>query len=436
MIATAGACVLLTTVAVVPARGQSVPIARQAAQAMAQRTAARPPQPDEPRVRVRWDNRPAVRLGSIGEVAFRARLDSTLRTPDADMGRVEKAFDWGSRRVQVEGTLFKKFEFEWSHEFGDPDEPERDAFVNYRYARALELQGGRFKVPFGRDALVGRANLDFVYRSLAGRLISPGRDVGVMAHGQLLGPVLSYEAGYFRRDGDNARGGGTQGGSDALGARVMLSPFEARDASLWEHLEFGVAILASQMDHALGLRGRTVFRDGEFFERVFVNGQRVRRGIEGGWRRGPLSAMGEYMSVSDARADMGPNGEALPGVTASGWYLAGTWVVTGDSKNGRVNPRRPLFHGGYGAIEVAARLERLSFGGLTHPGTIANAPRPEGLAANGEQVFTAGVAWYLDRHFKVQGNLVREKVDDPTRSPSPRTGGSFPSGVVLVQFVM
>lgn len=425
-------CALLMCMADGPAYGQSATTTQAAPQ-----PTTTPAPAEEPRIQYRWDNRPELRLGSIGEIAFRARIDSTVRTPDADMGRVERDFDWGSRRVQVEGTLFTKFEFEWSHEFGDPDEPERDAFVNYRYTRALELQGGRFKVPFGRDALVGRANLDFVYRSLAGRLISPGRDVGVMAHGQVLGPVLSYEAGYFRRDGDNARTGSAHGGSDAVAARVMISPFEANDASRWEHLEFGVAILASQMDNQLGLRGRTVFRDGEFFERVFVNGQRVRRGIEGGWRRGPFSAMGEYMTATDERAEMGLNGEALPSVTASGWYLAGTWVVTGETKNGRVTPRRPLFQGGYGAVEVAARLERMSFDALTHPGTMAGAPRPDTLDdANGERVFTLGTAWYLNRHFKVQGNLMFEKVDDPTRSPSPRTDGAFPSGVLLAQFVM
>jgi phosphate-selective porin len=133
---------------------------------------------------------------------------------------------------------------------------------------------------------------------------------------------------------------------------------------------------------------------------------------------------------------MGLTGEALPSVTASGWYLAGTWAVTGETKNGRLVPARNLFRGGYGAVELAGRLERMAFDATTHPGTVANAPRAENLAANGERVFTLGAAWYLDRHFKVQGNLVFEKVDDPSRSPSPRTGGRFPSGVLLVQFVM
>lgn len=427
----AAAAMLVLVATAVPVRAQAVSPAQGTAPAG--QTAA-PPAPSG--IEYRWDNRPELQLGRYGEVAFRARLDSTLRTRDADMGRDEADLDWGSRRVQIEGTLFQRFEFEWSHEFGDPDEPERDAFVNYRYRRALEIQGGRFKVPFGRDALQSRTNLDFAYRSLAGRQISPGRDVGLMAHGQLFGPVLSYEAGYFTHDGDNMRSGGSEGGAHAVGGRVMVSPFEANDASVWEHLEFGVALLASRVDDRLGLRGRTVFRDGEFFERVFVNGRRLRRGVEGGWRRGPYAVSGEVMAASDARDGMGLTGEALPSVTVTGWYLAGSWTVTGETKNGRITPERPLFRGGYGAVEVAARLERMTFSDAPHPGSAANAPRLDTLLGNGERVLTLGGSWYLDRHFRVIGNLVFERVDDPARSPSPRTDGRFPSGVMLVQFVM
>ena len=68
-----------------------------------------------------------------------------------------------------------------------PSEPERDAFANLRVDRAFEVRAGQFKMPFGRDALTGGANLDFVYRSLAGRLLAPGRDLGVMAHGRARG---------------------------------------------------------------------------------------------------------------------------------------------------------------------------------------------------------------------------------------------------------
>jgi phosphate-selective porin len=380
------------------------------------------------------DGRPTLHLGSVAEITLRGRVETTSRRPDADEGLDATGMRWRTRRLQVEGTVFTRIEFELSREFGDTDEPERDAFVNLRVSRPFEVQAGRFKVPFGRDALTGGANLDFVYRSLLGRQISPGRDVGVMAHGRL-GRVVAYEGGYFRRDGDNGRTAGAQGGHDALATRVVLSPFAARNNSPLETLEIGAALVSSGLDDVLGLRGRTVFGEGEFFDRVFVNGRRLRRGIEGGWASGPVSVSGEYVTVSDERLGMGLTGEALPSVHAAGWYLAGTWTLTGERKRGRVNPRRPLFQGGAGAVQVAARLERLAFDASSHPGTRNDAPRPGNLAANAERAITLGAAWHLHRYVAIQGNLVFEKVDDPGRSPEPREG-RFTSAVLLLQFVL
>jgi phosphate-selective porin len=101
-----------------------------------------------------------------------------------------------------------------------------------------------------------------------------------------------------------------------------------------------------------------------------------------------------------------------------------------------VDPRRSLLAGGPGAIEVATRVERLAFRDVTHPGTVFENPRPEGLAGNAERVVTIGLTWYLHRYVKLQGNLVIEEVDDPQRSPAPRANGRFPSGVVLLQFAL
>jgi hypothetical protein len=48
---------------------------------------------------------------------------------------------------------------------------------------------------------------------------------------------------------------------------------------------------------------------------------------------------------------------------AQGWYVSGTYALTGDAKvDGLDQPKRPLFQGGIGAIEVAVRVEQLEFG--------------------------------------------------------------------------
>jgi phosphate-selective porin OprO/OprP len=376
------------------------------------------------------NGRPTLTL-PFGEVQLRGRLSSTLQSPSFDRGSRTPDSDWQTRRLQVEGTLFKRVEFEVSREFGDATEPERDMFANLRLDRRFELRAGQFKMPFGRDALTGGANLDFVSRSLAGRHLAPGRDLGVMAHGRLAGRLVTYQAGVFRRDGDNARTSQTRGGRRAIAGRLVIAPF-ARRTPVLAGLQIGAALVTSGLDDQLGLRGRTVLDQGVFFDRVFVDGRRLRRGLEATWARGPVSLTWEHMTVSDQRLGMGTDGGDLPDLRATGWYIAGTWTLTGERKDGRVDPRRSLFDGGHGALELTARLERLAFGS---PPTDAIPSDPLAVipAGNADRAATVGLAWYLNRFVKINGNAVFESVSDPQRSPAPHGDGRFPTAVVQFQ---
>lgn len=380
-----------------------------------------------------FDRRPTLHVPG-GEIELRARVDALLLSPSDRQG-LDADAQWQSRRVEVDGTFFKKLEFELAFEPGDSVEPEGHQYVNYRFSRRLEIRAGRFKMPFSRDELTGSANLDFVLRSMAARQIAPGRDVGVMAHGRSRDRVFSYQAGYFLRDGTHARTSQTEGGHDAIAGRVVVSPFAASQDRWLSGLQFGAAAVTNRLDNQLGLRGETTFKDGVFFDRSFVNGHRLRHGIEAAWAHGPVSLSAERSVVIDQRSGMGLDGEDLPSVRASGWYVAGTWTLTGETKDGRVQPRESLFDGGWGAVQLAGRIERLAFGTLDDA---ANAALRAGAAppGNHDRVTTVGLAWYLSRNFKVQGNLVHEAIGDPVRSPAPNAGGRLPRGVLQVQFVL
>ena len=383
---------------------------------------------DSPRLHINERGRPTLQL-PFGEVVLRGRAATVVQSPSRDRGTWGPDSAWQTRRVQVEGTLFKKVEFEVSREFGDADEPERDAFANVRFNRAFELRAGQFKMPFGRDALLGGANLDFIFRSLPGRLIAPGRDLGVMAHGRLKSRRLTYQAGVFRGDGDNARTSQTRGGSHAVAGRLLVAPFVSSRNPALAAVQVGGAVVTSQLDDQLGLRGRTVFGEGVFFDRVFVDGRRLRRGLEASWAHGPVSLSWEYMKVSDQRLGMGASGEALPSIGASGWYVAGTWVLTGERKDGRVDPEHSVFRDGLGALEFVARVEKLSFA----PGLMA-APDPLAVtpAANADRVTTLGLSWYLNRYLKINGSAVFESIRDPERSPVAHDG-RVPTAVIQLQ---
>src|SRR5207248_9898365 len=110
---------------------------------------------------------------------------------------------------------------------------------------------------------------------------------------------------------------------------------------------------------------------------------------------------------------------------------------TGEQKtNGLDEPNRPLLQGGVGAIEVAGRVETLAFGSVASDQT-PNEPasrsfRADVVLRNSDQVITYGVNWYPNRWFKIQFNLIREDIADPTEGPLP-LHPSFTSKVLRFQ---
>jgi phosphate-selective porin len=384
-----------------------------------------------------WSPVPGVK------VEFKARIESELRTDTPASGFQDSELDWQDRRIGVEGTAFKRIAFEVSRELSDDFEAAhglsektawKDAYVDVRVAKAVNLEAGRFKLPFGREELTAEPSLDFVHRSLAARVLSPGRDVGVMAHGRLFDRRLSYQAGYFTRDGDNGRTSQTEGGRDAVVARLVVVPFASRADSAFAPIEIGVSAAESQVDNRLGLRGRTVLGDGIFFDRLYVNGQRRRIGLDAGWERGPAAVSGEYITLSDERKAMGFDSDDLPNIVAKAWYVAGTWALTGERRHGRVEPRRDLFRGGFGAVELAARAEELRFESASYPGAAFGFPTATTLPTNADRAVTLGVNWYVNHYVKLQSDIVMEWIEDPERSPAPAAGGRFVSPVLLLQF--
>src|SRR4030095_8180964 len=102
-----------------------------------------------------------------------------------------------------------------------------------------------------------------------------------------------------------------------------------------------------------GLRGQTVL-DQNFFtgSNYIVNGPRRRLGIEMQFRSGPASIKSEWMRVETSRLGESVEDTDLSPLVGEGWYFSGTYVITGEKKTNAHQPKKPLFQGGFGAIEV------------------------------------------------------------------------------------
>jgi phosphate-selective porin OprO/OprP len=376
-----------------------------------------------------WKNHPTLWIGGRAiEVGFRGRIQ-TLGRMRVDGGSSE--VDARQRRFGIKGTILRRFDYEVTRELGSSVDPWRDVYLNAQVVSPLQVQVGKFKVPFSRDQLAGNSD-DFIFRSLLGRTFAPGRDRGVMLQGNIVGKSLTYAAGIFRHDGENVHVDLDDSFSSvddarpdtqrSLAARLTIMPLRLMRASRrFRDLDIGFSATESQIPEGLNsLRGRSVFQH-TFFPRVYVRGRRLRVGSDLDWRLGPVSIGGEVAQVREERLGQGLRNEDLPEMASNGWYARAGWVVTGEEKkSGEVEPRRPIGQSGVGAIELGARVEEMSFGSRDHLGPAFRNPRAANILGNRDRVWTFGVNWYANRWIKFQTNAIRESIQDLERSPQNR----------------
>jgi phosphate-selective porin OprO/OprP len=384
---------------------------------------------------LRWRNRPSIQLGPHIRVDVHARFAHDWRALDTSL---EDASRWRLRRAGLEGEITDHLEFEIEHDLNAGGEW-RDVFVNWRSWRPFELRAGRFKVPFGREQMTSIAHVDFAERALVSSTISPARAIGIMTHGRFWGRGLTYEVGVFDGDGDNAplRRGTVPGvlpvwTGPAFAARVTAVPLR-RLGGAWRTLRFGAAVSTVDIPEGLNsLRGESLHETVEFFPPVYVNGRRIRTGLEMTYTAGPVGLSAEWMQARDQRKRQGIGDVDLSDVMTRGWYVAATWLVTGEDKDDFNAPRRPLFEGGIGAVEFAARYELLTFGSATRDGPAFRNPRAEHILGNGDRIWTVGVNWFANRWTRLTANAVHESFDDPVRTPLPGVT-RFWSGIFRAQ---
>lgn len=411
------------------------------------------PAPGQDRRGVVWDDRPSIVFGEDLSIDLRGRIQLDGRRFDPEIG--EDEFDIRTLRLGVSGELTRHFDWEIEREIDeliDDGETEakwrfadwKDVYLEWVTLDAVRLKGGRFKMPFGLEQTTGVGDLDFAYRTLGSTKIAPGRDRGVMAHGELLGGAFLYEAGIFDDDGDNGEleeprfvleGEDLAGLGPSFAARVVAEVF--RGLPVHDRLkgaEVGIAYTRATVPEGLNsLRGEDVWGY-DFFEPVYVNGTRRRVGLQFDWSPGPTGFRAEWMQSREQRIGQSNRNEDLSDFIGTAWYTSATWLVTGEDKDSDVTPNEPLFQGGFGAVEIGARFDQLTFTSAGTEGPAFRNPRSEHLLPNTVRTFTVGTNWLLNRWAKVVANAIRQSYDDPERSPRPGAT-DFWSGLLRLQIV-
>jgi phosphate-selective porin OprO/OprP len=382
-----------------------------------------PQEADAPAVRFRWRNRPSIDIGDV-RLDLRLKLSYDGRWFDPEIDEDDHA--WRVRRTGINGEIGNHFDFQIERDLNSNGRW-RDVYLHWRTYRQIEITAGRFKVPFGREELISISDLDFAFRSLVSNTIPPARDRGVMAAGRFLRRGVTYEFGVFDDDGDNGNlkeqqfsvTGEIKDIGPSFAGRVTATPLRPL-AETFQTLRFGFAYGGTNVPEGLNsLRGSSVYGTVDFFEPVYTKGRRTRMGVEVSYTPGPVGFSAEWMQAREERKNQGLGDVDLSDVISTGWYAGATWLITGEDKEDFNNPDNGLFQGGIGAVEVAARYEKLQFESADKTGPAFPNPRAEHLLGNSDAVFTAGVNWFVNRWVRVTVNGIREEFEDPNRTPIP-----------------
>lgn len=392
-----------------------------------------------------WDDRPTIVFAEDVNLEIKGRALTEWRWFDPDQG--EDVFHLRTARVGMKGKLTKHFDWEIEREVTEDENQKvifgdwKDVNLEWNTFDTFSVRGGRFKIPFGLEETTGISDLDFAYRALGSTQLTPARDRGVMAFGDL--GRFNYEVGVFDDDGDNGRSNSpqfVQDGQDinhlgpAIAVRVVGDLFRVLPVGKLRSANVGVAYTTTDVPEGLNsLRGESVW-GAHLTERVYVKGRRQRLGTQFEWTPGSTSLKAEWMQSREQRKEQSNRDQDLSDFIGTAWYVTGTWFVTGEDKDSNIKVKHPFLRGGVGAIELAARLEKITFESASKTGTAFTNPRADYQLPNSDTVFTVGVNWTTSKWTRVIVNAIHENIEDENRTPSSGET-SFWSGLVRLNIV-
>lgn len=307
---------------------------------------------------------------------------------DDDRTPIEDRFGFRRARMAIEieraGSWDFKAEYDW--------EASQWADLAFGYVvGAGKLRLGHYRMPLGLEQ--GASNRDAVLleRGLPNAL-TYARRLGVGY--EWMGSATTVRAAVFGRNLSRTE--------DANGAavRVTYAPWRSEERVI----HFGLALGTEDIDGGperfssrpdVGLAPLRVVDTGN----ITGIDSTDRVGLEGAWIQGPWSVQGEFIR---ARVDDGRRSG-----TGEGWYVLGTWTITGESRvyrDGLIRIPKPS--GPWGAVELAARIGQLDLdGGLLNGGEV--------------DTLTLGANSYVGPALRLSANIVdvdstrRGLSDDP-----------------------
>ena len=362
-------------------------------------------------------------LGDPGysSLCLGALLQADYRYLDhQDAETAQNRFDIRRAKLILSGKLVERFSYRFAYEFeGANSRRLLDAWAGANLADPLSLRVGQFKEPYGLEWSSTDKNLWFAERSM-GCALTPGRDVGVMAHGSAWRERIAYGVGIFNGSGPDGSSGGYVD-DPQVGGRLVIAPFKNTRHGLLENLQVGGSATYARMDRSdVEITARTTAGT-EFFDISsnakfhIVNdaGSMRRNALEAAWAAGPVALCGEYFHVlyEDVVTSEGPFDLDL-----KDWYVACLVMLTGEEPRFRkgniaaLAPRRGITHNGWGALGASLRYDKFYAGPSVYEKLIQ-----EGDSVRDADAFTAAVMWLPESNVRLMLDWTRTWFGSPLK---------------------
>jgi len=323
------------------------------------------------------------------------------------------------------GTVFRDFDYNFTPDFGGSTVQIYDAYLNYRYSPAIQLQAGKFKSPVGLEHLQSDVNTSFNERSLATDLV-PNRDLGLALKGELFNGAASYTLGIFNGAPDYSGTTTNQTFQDnrAFAGRVFFQPWKNTDVNGLRGLGFGLGGSYEDSHPATNaVTGLTsgYLTDGQqkFFSYnsgVNANGIGWRISPQANYYYGPFSLLGEYV-ISDQQVSKTAKAVELQNTA---WQISGGWVLTGeDATYAGVTPLHPFDprNNQWGAVQLVARYAELNVDDKAFKDGFASSTK----SADSAKAWAVGLNWYFNKNIRANLSFSHTAFGGFTGKPSPGT---------------
>jgi len=294
-------------------------------------------------------------------------------------------------RLGIEGVIEHDFKYKFEADLAGNEVELTDAYISFG-GLPVDVQVGQFKTPNSLEELTSSRFTTFMERGSVTDAFELSRQLGLSIGAE--GDIWTITGGVFK---GSAGTGDTDEGL-TLAARATVAPQFGEKGLV--HLGASIRYREQGDDQDL-LRYRQrphQHTADRFIDTGAFADSDLMLGAEAAVLYGPFSLQGEYMTLSADHAD-----PLLPDADFDGYYVSGSWFVTGESRTyeggtfERVKVNSPVFDGGAGAWEVAARFDTVDLS--------------DGVIVGGTQdTYVFGVNWYLGNYVRLMANYNKSRV--------------------------